>query len=322
MAERIIDKLHDHSAPQPHSPQTLAPRDTQTMKVYIDGQFYDKKDAKISVYDHGLLYGDGVFEGIRVYHGKVFRLREHVERLFDSAKAIGIKCPWTQRQVGQVILDTVKNSPGCEYLRPLITRGIGNLGIDARKCPKPSLIVIADTISLYDPKCYEEGLKVATVATMRNHPAATNARVKSLNYLNNVMARMEATLSNCDEALMLNNKGDISECSGDNIFLVRKGELLTPSIDAGILDGITRRCVIDLARKAGITVREMTLSRFDVFIADECFLTGTAAEIVPVSTVDGRTIGTGKAGPVTKKLLAAYKELITEPEDAIGTLEG
>jgi len=292
------------------------------MKVYIDGTFYDKKDAKISVYDHGLLYGDGVFEGIRVYHGKVFKLKAHVERLFDSAKAINLIPPWTQREVAQAILETVKLSPGCEYLRPLITRGVGNLGIDARKCERPTLIVIADTISLYPKESYENGLNVATVATVRNHPAATNARVKSLNYLNNVMARMEATLSNCQEALMLNHKGDISECSGDNIFLIKKGELYTPSIDAGILDGITRRCVINIALQHGIKVHECTLSRFDVFTADECFLTGTAAEIVPVATVDGRTIGTGKAGPVTKKLWAAYRKLTNEPEDALGSIEG
>jgi len=292
------------------------------MKVYIDGKFYDKKDAKISVYDHGLLYGDGVFEGIRVYHGKVFKLRAHVERLCDSAKAIGIKLPWSQRDIAKAIVDTVKNSPGCEYLRPIITRGEGGLGLDPRKCEKPCLIVIADTISLYPKECYDVGLNVATVGTMRNHPAATNARVKSLNYLNNVMARMEATLSNCQEALMLNHKGEVSECSGDNIFLVKDGELYTPSIDAGILDGITRRCVIKLAKHHGVTVHICALSRFDVYIADECFLTGTAAEIVPVATVDGRTIGTGKAGPVTKKLLAAYKELVTEPEDDLSTIPG
>ncbi len=292
------------------------------MKVYIDGKFYDKQDAKISVYDHGLLYGDGVFEGIRVYHGKVFKLKAHVERLFDSAKAINLVPPWTQRQVAESILETVRLSPGCEYLRPIITRGVGNLGIDARKCERPTLIVIADTISLYPKESYELGLNVATVATVRNHPAATNARVKSLNYLNNVMARMEATLSNCQEALMLNHKGDISECSGDNIFLIKRGELYTPSIDAGILDGITRRCVINLALQQGIKVHECTLSRFDVFTADECFLTGTAAEIVPVATVDGRSIGTGKAGPVTKKLWAAYREMTNEPEDKVSSIEG
>lgn len=292
------------------------------MKVYIDGKFYDKQDAKISVYDHGLLYGDGVFEGVRVYHGKVFKLKAHVERLFDSAKAINLIPPWTQRQVAEAILETVKLSPGCEYLRPIITRGVGNLGIDARKCERPTLIVIADTISLYPKESYELGLNVATVATVRNHPAATNARVKSLNYLNNVMARMEATLSNCQEALMLNHKGDISECSGDNIFLIKRGELYTPSIDAGILDGITRRMVINIALQEGIKVHECTLSRFDVFTADECFLTGTAAEIVPVATVDGRSIGTGKAGPVTKKLWAAYREMTNEPEDKVSSIEG
>jgi branched-chain amino acid aminotransferase len=290
------------------------------MKIYIDGKFYDKRDAKISVYDHGLLYGDGVFEGIRVYHGKVFRLKAHVQRLYDSAKSIGIKIPLSQRQLGQAILDTVKQSPGCEYLRPLVTRGEGGLGIDARKCEKACVIIIADTISLYPKECYETGLNVATVATMRNHPAATNARVKSLNYLNNVMARMEATLSNCQEALMLNHKGEIAECSGDNIFLIKKGELYTPSIDAGILEGITRDCVLELAKQAGIPVHECSLSRFDVFTAEECFLTGTAAEIVPVATVDGRTIGTGKAGPITKKLWSAYRELTHEPEDSLNSL--
>lgn len=292
------------------------------MKIYIDGKFYDRKDAKISVYDHGLLYGDGVFEGIRVYHGKVFKLKAHVERLFDSAKAIGIKVPASQRDVAKAIVETVKLSPGCEYLRPIITRGEGNLGLDPRKCEKPSIIIIADTISLYPKECYEIGLNVATVGTMRNHPAATNARVKSLNYLNNVMARMEATLSNCQEALMLNHKGEISECSGDNIFLVKKGEIYTPSIDAGILDGITRGCVIHLARKHNIVVHQCALSRFDVYTAEECFLTGTAAEIVPVATVDGRAIGTGKAGPVTKKLLGFFKEMTNEPEDALETIEG
>ena len=321
MEEPIITSL----PPQHADPATLKaqlPTERTTMKVYIDGQFYDKKDAKISVYDHGLLYGDGVFEGIRVYHGKVFKLKAHVERLFDSAKAIGMKVPMTQRECAQAILDTVKQSPGCEYLRPVITRGAGSLGIDPRKCEKPCVIIIADTISLYPKECYDIGLNVATVGTMRNHPAATNARVKSLNYLNNVMARMEATLSNCQEALMLNHKGDISECSGDNIFLVKRGEIFTPSIDAGILDGITRGCVIGLARKHNITVHQCALSRFDVYVADECFLTGTAAEIVPVATVDGRTIGTGKAGPITKKLLGFFKEMTNDPEYKVETIEG
>jgi branched-chain amino acid aminotransferase len=287
------------------------------MKIYIDGKFYDKKDAKISVYDHGLLYGDGVFEGVRVYHGKVFRLKSHVERLFDSAKAIGIKVPMSHRQMGQAFLDTVKQSPGCEYLRPLITRGEGGLGLDPRRCEKPCVIIIADTISLYPKESYENGLNVATVPTMRNHPAATNARVKSLNYLNNVMARMEATLSGCQEALMLNHKGEVSECSGDNIFLIKKGQMYTPSLDAGCLEGITRAAVIELAGKHGVPLKECALSRFDVFTADEMFLTGSAAEIVPVATVDGRTIGTGKAGPITKKLWAAFKELTNEPEDSV-----
>lgn len=290
------------------------------MKIYIDGKYYEKRDAKISVFDHGLLYGDGVFEGIRVYHGKVFRLKAHVERLFDSAKSIAIKVPISQRQMASAILETVKQNPGCGYLRPIITRGDGGLGIDARKCEKPSVIIIADSITLYPPECYENGLHVATVATMRNHPAATNARVKSLNYLNNVMARMEATLAGCQEALMLNHKGEVSECSGDNIFLIKRGQLCTPGIDAGILEGITRNCVIELAKQHGVPVHECALSRFDVFTADECFLTGTAAEIVPVSSLDGRAIGTGKPGPITKKLWASFKELTNEPEDPVTSL--
>src|SRR5262249_27425220 len=237
------------------------------MKIYIDGKYYEKRDAKISVFDHGLLYGDGVFEGIRVYHNKVFRLKAHVERLFDSAKSIAIKVPISQRQMAAAILETVKLNPGCGYLRPLITRGDGGLGIDARKCEKASVIIIADTISLYPKDFYESCLQVATVATMRNHRAATNARGKSLNYLNHVMARIEATLEGCEEALMLNHKGDISECSGDNIFLVKRGQLYTPGIDAGILEGVTRNCVIELAKQHGIPVRECSLSRFDVFTA-------------------------------------------------------
>jgi len=226
------------TAPGPGAAKA-APRTGQTT-IWLDGEWHTRDTAKVSVFDHGLLYGDGVFEGIRVYHGKVFKLKAHVERLFESAKAIGMKVPMSQRECAQAILDTVKESPGCEYLRPLITRGVGSLGIDARKCEKPCVIIIADTISLYPKECYEVGLHVATVGTMRNHPAATNARVKSLNYLNNVMARMEATLSNCQEALMLNHKGDISECSGDNtsVLLVKGAE--AASACARTIDNIAR----------------------------------------------------------------------------------
>jgi branched-chain amino acid aminotransferase len=290
------------------------------MKIYLDGKFYDKQDAKISVYDHGLLYGDGVFEGVRVYHGKVFRLKAHVERLYDSAKSIGLKIPMSMRDMGQAFLDTVKQSPGCEYLRPLVTRGVGTLGIDPRRCERATVIIIADKIALYPKESYEKGLNIVTVATMRNHPAATNARVKSLNYLNNVMARMEATLANCEEALMLNHKGEVSECSGDNIFLVKKGILYTPPLDSGCLEGITRNAVMELAAKHNVPLKETALSRFDVYTSDECFLTGSAAEIVPVATVDGRTIGSGKAGPITKKLWAAFKDLTNEPEDSVLSL--
>lgn len=293
-----------------------------SQQIYIDGNFYSKENAKISVYDHGLLYGDGVFEGVRIYNGNIFKLKAHVERLYASARSIDLTIPVTPRKMAEIWKETVQKNPGCEYLRPVVTRGVGTLGIDARRCPKASVIVIADKIQLYPKECYEIGLNVCTVATMRNHPAATNPRVKSLNYLNNVMARMEATLADCQEALMLNHKGEISECSGDNIFLIKNGKLYSPSIDAGILEGITRECVVGLARKHGIEVKEISLSRFDVYVADECFLTGTAAEIVPVAKVDGRAIGTGKAGPITTKLLKAYKELTLEPEDDLSTLAG
>jgi branched-chain amino acid aminotransferase len=273
------------------------------VKVWINGTLYDKEHAKVSVYDHGLLYGDGVFEGIRCYGGKVFKLKAHVKRLFDSARSIGLTIPYTPEQVAEAIKSTLKvNGLTDGYIRPVVTRGAGNLGLDPRKCSNPQVIIITDLIALYPPEFYDSGLDIVTVATLRNHPAATNPRIKSLNYLNNVLARMEATLAGCQEALMLNHKGDIAECSGDNIFLVRAGKLWTPPLDAGILDGITRDTVIELARDAGMTVLETALSRHDVYIADECFLTGTAAEIVPVARCDGRPIGTGKPGPVTRQL--------------------
>ncbi len=282
-------------------------------KVYIGGKLHDKADAKISVFDHGLLYGDGIFEGIRSYAGRVFRLEAHVDRLYDSAKAIHLAIPMAKAEMARAVVDTLAaNKLVDAYIRLIVTRGAGSLGLDPRKTTDPQVIIITDSISLYPPELYEHGLKIVTAGTMRNHPAALNPRVKSLNYLNSILAKIEGTNAGCLEALMLNHKGEVAECTGDNIFLVRNGELHTPSIDAGILEGITRDAVIELARAAGIKVVERAMDRHDVYTADECFLTGTAAEVIPVVECDARPIGTGKPGPITKDLLARFHKLVRE----------
>jgi branched-chain amino acid aminotransferase len=279
-------------------------------KVYINGKLFDKADAKISVYDHGLLYGDGVFEGIRIYDGKVFKLKEHVDRLFESARAIKLEIPLTREQMADAIRQTVlANAKKDGYIRPIVTRGAGYLGLDPRKTSDPQVIIIVDDISLYPQELYENGLEIATVPTIRNHPSAVNPRIKSLNYLNNILAKIEGVQQGCLESLMLNHKGEVAECSGDNVFLVKNGQLRTPPIDAGILEGITRDCVLELARSAKIPAAEVALTRHDVYIADECFLTGTAAEVIPVVKCDGRVIGSGKPGPITKQLREAFHRL-------------
>lgn len=281
-----------------------------SLKVYIDGQLYDKADAKISVYDHGLLYGDGVFEGLRVYSGKVFKLDEHLERLWNSAKAIWLQIPMSHEQLAEAVRSTVQaNQIQDGYVRLVVTRGAGSLGLDPNRTSHPQVIIIADYITLYPAEYYERGLEIITVSTIRNHPAALSPRIKSLNYLNNILAKIEGLQAGCVEALMLNQKGEVAECTGDNIFLVSKGVLLTPSVDAGILEGITRAVVIELAREAGIVVREIPLTKHDVYIADECFLTGSAAEIVPVVKVDSRPIGAGKPGPITQQLHTRFHEV-------------
>src|SRR5262245_13824573 len=240
-------------------------------KVYINGKLHDKADAKISVYDHGLLYGDGVFEGIRIYDGKIFRLKAHVDRLFESAKAIKLDIPMTREQMAKTIQDTVlANDKKNGYIRPIVTRGAGTLGLDPRKTTDPQVIVIVDDISLYPPELYENGLELATVSTIRNHPNAVNPRIKSLNYLNNILAKIESIQCGCLEAVMLKHKGEVAECSGDNIFRVKHGVLKTPPTDSVILEGITRKAVIEVARKAGIQVQEISITRHDVYIADEC----------------------------------------------------
>jgi len=280
------------------------------MQVYLNGALVPKEQAVVSVFDHGLLYGDGVFEGIRVYGGKVFLLDEHVERLYESALAIRLVIPVPPAEMAAAVEKTVAaNKIGDGYVRLVITRGSGSLGLDIRKTSHPQVIVIADTISLYPAELYEKGMEIITASTIRNHPAALSPRIKSLNYLNNIMAKIEATDAGAPEAIMLNHKGDVAECTGDNLFLVKRGELLTPPLDSGVLDGITRRAVMRLAVQAGVTVREITLQRHDVYVAEECFLTGTAAEVIPVVGVDGRKIGDGKPGPVTQNLLKLFKQL-------------
>jgi len=288
------------------------------MKVYIDGQYYDDEAAKISVFDHGLLYGDGVFEGIRVYNGRVFKLREHIERLFYSAKAILLTIPMSLEEVSRAVVDTCRqNGIRDGYVRLVVTRGVGTLGLNPNKCKKPSIIVIAGKIQLYPPEYYESGLTIVTVPTTRNLHSAVNPAIKSLNYLNNILAKIEANNAGCEEAIMLNAEGYVAECTGDNLFLVRGRHLLTPPLSAGALYGITRGTVMELATSAGWVVSEPNLTRYDVFNADECFLTGTGAEIVPVVQVDGRIIGTGKPGPVTRELVKAYHTLTNSTGEPI-----
>lgn len=280
-------------------------------KVYINGQLVPKEEAVVSVFDHGLLYGDGVFEGLRSYNGKVFRLAEHVERLFDSARVIRLEIPLSQEAMAAAIDETVAANAILDgYIRAVVTRGAGTLGLDPNRCSHPQVIIIADTITLYPHEFYENGLELITSSVIRNHPAALSPRIKSLNYLNNILAKIEGLKAGCVEALMLNHKGEVAECTGDNLFLVKRGRLLTPPLDAGILEGVTRNAVIELAREAGIEVAEPALTKHDVYIADECFLTGTAAEIVPVVRVDDRVIGDGKPGPITRELTKRFHELV------------
>jgi len=280
------------------------------MKIYIDGKYFDERNAKISVFDHGLLYGDGVFEGIRAYHGRVFRLQEHIERLFYSAKAILLTIPLTHQEMMHAVLDTCRrNKLRDGYIRLVVTRGAGTLGLNPNRCKNPAVIIIADKIQLYPPALYAKGLDIVTVPTTRNLHSALNPAIKSLNYLNNILAKIEANNAGCEEAILLNAEGFVSECTGDNLFIIRRGELLTPPLSAGALYGITRGVVIELARQAGMTVSEPNLTRYDLFNADECFLTGTGAELIPVVKIDGRVIGTGKPGPLFRQLANEYRAL-------------
>jgi branched-chain amino acid aminotransferase len=280
------------------------------MKVFIDGKFFDERDAKVSVFDHGLLYGDGVFEGIRAYNGRVFRLKEHIDRLFYSAKAILLTLPMSHAKLMEAVLESCRrNKVRNGYIRLVVTRGVGTLGLNPNRCKRPSVIVIAGKIQVYPPELYKRGMEIVTVPTVRNLHSALNPAIKSLNYLNNILAKIEANNSGCEEAVMLNAEGFVSECTADNLFIVKSGKLMTPPLSAGALYGITRQTVMTLAEQSGVSVSEPNLTRYDLFNADECFLTGTGAEIMPVVKIDGRVIGDGKPGRLTRKLVSDYHSL-------------
>ena len=283
------------------------------LTIYLDGKFVPEADAKVSVFDHGLLYGDGIFEGIRFYNGRVFRLEEHLERLWDSARSICLEIPIGRGEMTEALLETIRQNGLREgYIRLIVTRGVGNLGLNPAQCKRPSIIIIATTIALYSKEVCETGLTVVTCATRRTSPAALNPAVKSLNYLNNVMARIEANLAGADEALMLNEAGNVAECTADNVFIIKRGNIFTPPIAAGALRGITRSVVFDIAAELGLKVTETDITRHDVFVADECFLTGTAAEVIPVVKADGRMIGNGKPGSITTRMIGRFRELTRE----------
>ncbi len=281
--------------------------------IFMNDRLVPEEEARVSVFDHGLLYGDGVFEGLRSYSGRVFRLDAHIDRLWASARAIALEIPLTKDAMAKAVNDTLAANKLVDgYVRLVVTRGAGSLGLDPNRTKNPQVIVIADTISLYPGEFYEKGLRIVTAATQRVHSAALSPRIKSLNYLNNIMAKLEGLQAGCVEALMLNHKGEVAECTGDNVFVVRSGSLLTPPPDAGILEGITRGAVMDLAHAAGIACHEATLTRYDLYTADECFLTGTAAEVIPVVEIDGRKIGSGTPGPITARLTADFHRLVRQ----------
>jgi branched-chain amino acid aminotransferase len=280
------------------------------LQVWIDGQYYDKDNARISVWDHGLLYGDGIFEGIRAYRGRVFRLEEHLERLYRSARSVLIEIPMPLPEMAERVLDCVRRNHLVDaYIRLLVTRGVGDLGLDPRKCRRASVVIIADRISLYPPETYEAGLKLVVAGTRKNAVDALNPRIKSMNYLNNILAKIEAIQAGVAEAVMLDRNGFVTECTSENIFMVRDGVLFTPTPVVGILEGITRGVVMEMARSRGTRVEEAFMTTHDLFMADECFVTGTGAEILPVVEISGRTIGDGSPGPVTRELLGAYRDM-------------
>ncbi|WP_269541839.1 branched-chain-amino-acid transaminase [Cerasicoccus fimbriatus] len=283
------------------------------MKVYMNGDFVDQADAKVSVFDHGFLYGDGIFEGIRLYNGNVYKLDEHLERLEFSARAIMLEMPWTRAEIAEAVCESCRvNNLTNGYIRLIVSRGVGSLGLSPKSCANPQLIIIADQIQLYPKEFYTDGLKVITVATRRNSPAALPPMIKSLNYLNNILAKIEAGNLGYVEAFMLNDQGYVAECTGDNVFIVQGGKIFTPPVNAGSLTGITRQAVLEIAKDIGIEVVETNLTRYDLWIAKECFLSGTAAEVVPVVEIDGRPIGDGKPGALTKRVLEAFHGRVSQ----------
>lgn len=280
-----------------------------SIEIYINGEFFPKEEAKVSVFDHGLLYGDGVFEGTRAYNGRVFKFDEHIDRLYDSAKAINLTIPMSKEEMKEAHLETLRRNKLTDaYIRTVVTRGPGDLGLDPRKCSRASVIIIADRITLYPQEFYENGLRLITVPTRRNLAETVNPMIKSLNYLNNILAKIEANLAGVPEAIMLNQDGYVAECTGDNIFIIKGKTLVTPASVHGALKGITRDVALELAAGIGLEVREELLTRYHLYVADESFLTGTAAEVIPVVEIDGRKIGTGTPGPYTRQLVKLYRE--------------
>jgi branched-chain amino acid aminotransferase len=279
------------------------------MKIWINGTYYPKENACISVFDHGLLYGDGVFEGIRVYNGKIFRMQEHIHRLYQSAQAIMLQIPLAREELSQVILEAVKaNGTPEAYIRLVVTRGVGDLGMNPRLCPKASIILIVDTIQFYPEKCYAEGISLITSSIRRLGPDMIDVRIKSLNYLNNILAKIEANQAGCLEAVLLNSKGFVTECTGDTIFIVTNGILKTPPATDQALEGITRAVIMKLATEAGIPLQETSLTQYDLYTADECFLSGTGAELMPAIKIDGRIIGAGTPGSITRTIMSLFQD--------------
>lgn len=292
-------------------------------QIYLNGEFVPKQDAKVSVYDHGYLYGDGVFEGIRIYEGNVFRLKEHLIRLYESAKSILLEIPYSIEELTEIIVETVnRNNLHSGYIRLVVSRGEGNLGLDPSSCPKPNVVVIAEQLSLFPSELYEKGIEIVTVATRRNRSDVLNPQIKSLNYLNNILVKIEAKLAGVEEALMLNDQGYVAEGSGDNVFVIKGNKLITPPSSAGALEGITRNAIMEIGLSLGYDVQEKLFTRHDVYVADEVFLTGTAAEVIAVSKVDGRVIGNGKPGPHTNSLLDAFRQLVVEDGEKIYVKQG
>lgn len=284
-----------------------------TQVIYLNGEFVSKEDAKVSVYDHGFLYGDGIFEGIRIYNGNIFKCKEHLDRLYDSAKSIMLDIPLTYEEMEEALVETVKrNGLRNGYIRLVVSRGAGNLGLDPLRCPKANVIIIVEQLAIYNDEDYENGLKIVSVSTRRNIPDALNPKIKSLNYLNNILVKIQANLAGVGEALMVNSQGYVAEGSGDNIFIVKKGVLTTPPSYVGALEGITRNAIMEICAKVGYTVKEEPFALHDVYVADEVFLTGTAAEVIAVREVDARVIGKGKAGPITTHLLKEFRKIVEQ----------